>query len=175
MSIKSISTYESIVKGTDKSKKSLLFEFGKTYKKNGQKFKEDKKLNLFIVGNKNTEHWTSQTEKADFFYLKGILKSIFNKLGMDFSVEICDSDVLSEGLLYTYKNNEIAKIGRLSGHLTNKFDIEEEVLFADIKWDSILKIISKINFQSQEIPKFPEVRRDFALLLDEKIKFNQIE
>jgi phenylalanyl-tRNA synthetase beta chain len=151
-----------------------LFEFGKTYRKNKTKIEEHKRLSVFVVGNKNAETWTNKTAKADFFFIKGILNSVMDKLGLDFSIENYNSDIISEGLNYKVNTKDVAKIGRLSNALANKFDIDQEVLYADIDWDVILKLVSKNNFQSQGIPKFPEVRRDFALLLDDSIQFSQI-
>jgi phenylalanyl-tRNA synthetase beta chain len=152
-----------------------FFEFGKTYHSVKTKTVERKRLGLFVVGNKTTENWSDTPRKADFFYLKGILQSIFDKLGITFMITKSNSELLSEGLAYSFKNTEIAKFGRLSGSLAKAFDIDEEVLYAELDWDSILKVISNNKFQSQAIPKYPEVRRDFALLLDEKVSFSQIE
>lgn len=152
-----------------------FFEFGKTYHSFENKTVEQKRLSIFVVGNKSSESWSEQPKKADFFYLKGILKSILDKLGISFTVSLDSSEIFSEAVTYNFKKTNIAKMGRLTASLTKAFDIEEEVLYADLDWDAILKIISKSKFQSQAIPKYPEVRRDFALLLDESVSFNQIE
>ncbi len=152
-----------------------LFEFGKTYHKADSKIEENKRLSIFVVGNKTKESWTSQPLKTDFFYLKGIVNSIMQKLNIDYRVEKSDSDTISEGLNYIVNDSVILSFGRLSGQLTNEFDINQEVLYADFDWGYILKLVQKSKFQSENIPKYPEVRRDFALLLDENIKFSQIE
>lgn len=158
-----------------KNENLKFFEFGKIYQKTDQNIKESKRLSIFVVGERNEESWVGIPRKADFFYLKGIIESILDKLGVQFSVETFQSDLVSEGLAYNHRKKQIIKVGRLSAAITQTFDIKEEVLFADIDWDAILKIISKKTFKSQDIPKYPEVRRDFALLLDEHIPFNEIK
>ena len=64
-------------------------------------------------------------------------------------------------------------IGTLKKSILKHFDIKQEVFYADFDWNAILKSISnKIKFV--EIPKYPEVRRDLALLLDESVAFEEI-
>ncbi len=152
-----------------------FFEFGKTYQRHKAKIQENKRLIIFISGNKNPEHWTAPSDKASFFYFKGVIKSLFDKLGFSFSVEKLNSEVISEGLSYTFKKKHIAQMGRLKKSLAGAFDIQQEILFADIDWDAVLQIIGKTSFSPQDIPRFPGVRRDFALLLDKHIQFSQIE
>jgi len=152
-----------------------LFEFGKTYQKKSDKIEESKRLSLFLTGNKYSETWAKQTSKVSLFYLKGVVESIFKKLGIVFLEETFKSDTISEGLAFKANNNVLAKFGRLSGTLLKKFDLSQEVLYADLDWDLLLKTASSIRFQSQEIPKYPEVRRDFALLLNDNISFSQIK
>jgi phenylalanyl-tRNA synthetase beta chain len=83
------------------------------------------------------------------------------------------SDVLSEGIAIGFGNDIIVEYGVVRKSVLKNFDIKQEVLFADFNWDLILKLLSnKIKFI--EIPKYPEVRRDLSLLLDEKVTFDSI-
>lgn len=152
-----------------------FFEFGKTYFKNKEKIVEKKHLSVFVVGNRTEESWSEPTKKADFFYTKGIIESILRKLGLDFKLQSFKNDIYAEAITYEINKKKIITMGRLSNNITSHFDISEEVLYANLDWDALLKQSSKHKFSSQDIPKFPEVRRDFALLIDEHISFKEIE
>lgn len=158
-----------------KNENLKFFEFGKTYRKKNNKILENKHLSIFIVGNRTQESWVNPSKKVDFFYSKGILESILNKLGLNFQTQALKTDVFTEAISYQINKKQCIKLGRLSTKVTQKFDVSEDVMFADIDWDALLQESSQHKFTSQEIPKFPEVRRDFALLLDEHISFKEIE
>jgi phenylalanyl-tRNA synthetase beta chain len=152
-----------------------LFEFGKTYFKSDSKINENKHLSVFVVGNRSEDNWIKSSEEAGFFYLKGIVDSILEKLDIEFQSMPIDSDVISEGLVYNNDKKVLVRFGRLSSSMTKKFDVSPDVLYADFNWDTVLKLSSKHQFKSQDIPKYPKVRRDFALLLHEDITFSQIQ
>lgn len=158
-----------------KNENLKFFEFGKTYRKKNNKILENKHLSIFIVGNRTQESWVNPSKKVDFFYSKGILESILNKLGLNYQTKALKTDVFTEAISYQINKKQCIKLGRLSTKVTHKFDVSEDVMFADIDWDALLQESSQHKFTSQEIPKFPEVRRDFALLLDEHISFKEIE
>lgn len=158
-----------------KNENLKFFEFGKTYRKKNNKILENKHLSIFIVGNRTQESWVNPSKKVDFFYSKGILESILNKLGLNYQTKALKTDVFTEAISYQINKKQCIKLGRLSTKVTQKFDVSEDVMFADIDWDALLQESSQHKFTSQEIPKFPEVRRDFALLLDEHISFKEIE
>lgn len=158
-----------------KNENLKFFEFGKSYHKEEKGILERKHLSLFVVGNKTEENWLNTSNQVDFFYVKGIVESILNKLGLIFVAKANNDDTIAEGLSYDVKKKSVVKVGRLKNDLTQAFDISTEVLYADFDWDALLSLTSKIKFKSKDIPKYPEVRRDFALLLDDKISFEQIE
>lgn len=83
------------------------------------------------------------------------------------------SDVFAEGMALGFGEEILVEFGTIKKNITKHFDIKQEVLFADFNWNAVLKLLSnRIKFQ--EIPKYPEVRRDLALLIDEKIAFDDI-
>jgi len=158
-----------------KNENIKFFEFGKTYFKKDDEITESKHLSLFVVGNRTEKNWLNTSKKADFFYTKGVIETILNKLGLNFETQTLNSDIYTEALSFKVNNKQIISFGRLSNKITEEFNISEEVLFADLNWDALLEESSKQKFTSQEIPKYPEVRRDFALLLDDHISFKEIE
>ena len=152
-----------------------FFEFGKTYHKNLDAYQEEKHLTLSITGNRTTETWVKSQEKSDFFLFKGYVLAVFSRLGLDKKVVALpfENDVFAEGLALAVGKDIIVEFGSIKKSILKKFDVKQEVLYADFAWGKIQKYVStKIKFT--DIPKYPEVRRDFALLVDQNIQFQQI-
>jgi phenylalanyl-tRNA synthetase beta chain len=151
-----------------------LFEFGKTYHKYLNGYEEHKHLSLLISGNRNKESWTNPQKTTDFFLLKGYVKAILSRLGIEkISNAPVQSDVYSEGTAITYNNDILVEMGVIKKPILKHFGIKQDVYYADFNWDLVLKIITgKIKYT--EIPKYPEVRRDLALLIDEKTTYESI-
>lgn len=151
-----------------------LFEFGKSYHHFESGYEELKHLTLFLSGNRNAENWTAGQTPTDFFLFKGYIDAIISRLGIDkIKSEPLQSDVFAEGLTMVIGEEKLVEFGTIRKNILKHFDIKQEVLFADFNWNLVLKVINtKIKFA--DIPKYPEVRRDLALLLDENISFESI-
>jgi phenylalanyl-tRNA synthetase beta chain len=151
-----------------------LFEFGKSYHKMPSGYEENKHLTLFLTGNNNPESWTQNQKPSDFFLFKGLIETIMNRLAITkFETKPVLSDVFSEGIAYYSGQDLLVELGTVKKPILKYFDIKQDVFYADFNWGLILKSISnKIKFQ--DIPKYPEVRRDLALLLDENVSFESI-
>ncbi|AWG26459.1 phenylalanine--tRNA ligase subunit beta [Flavobacterium kingsejongi] len=151
-----------------------LFEFGKSYHKLPSGYEENKHLTLTVTGDKMPENWTATAKPSDFFLFKGYVNSILSRLGISASqIATPTSDVFAEGIALVLGNETIVEFGTIKKSILKHFSIKQEVLFADFNWGAILKVISnKTKFV--EIPKYPEVRRDLALLVDENISFESI-
>jgi phenylalanyl-tRNA synthetase beta chain len=151
-----------------------FFEFGKTYHKFPSGYEEHKHLTLFITGNRNQESWTNTQKPTDFFLFKGYVNGVISRLGIQKTQNIpMTSDVFSEGIAIAQGNDILVEYGVVKKSILKHFDIKQEVLFADFNWALILKLLSnKIKYV--EIPKYPEVRRDLSLLLDDSVSFDTI-
>jgi phenylalanyl-tRNA synthetase beta chain len=151
-----------------------LFEFGKTYHKHPSNYEELKHLSLFVSGNKIAESWTTTEKPSDFFLFKGYIKAVLSRLGIaKMQHKPMTSDVFAEGIAIMVGNTVLVEFGTVKKSILKHFDIKQDVLYADFDWGTILKLLSnKIKFT--EIPKYPEVRRDLALLLDDSVTFDQI-
>lgn len=151
-----------------------LFEFGKTYHKLPSGFDEPKHLSLFTTGNRLDESWTNTQKPSDFFLFKGYVISVFSRLGINnYQTKPIENDVFAEGIAFANGNNVLVEFGTVKKTILKHFDIKQEVFYADFDWNAVLKSISnKIKYV--EIPKYPEVRRDLALLLDESVAFEDI-
>lgn len=151
-----------------------LFEFGKTYHKLPSGYDEPKHLTLFVSGNRNAESWTNPQKPSDFFLFKGYVSSVLERLGITkIQNKPAASDVFAEGIAIASGNDTLVEFGTVKKSILKHFDIKQEVFYADFNWNLILKLIgSKIKFT--DIPKYPEVRRDLALLVDETVAFDAI-
>ncbi|NER13356.1 phenylalanine--tRNA ligase subunit beta [Leptobacterium flavescens] len=152
-----------------------LFEFGKTYHNFESGRTENKHLTLTVSGNRAEESWNTPKSTTDFFYLKGVVSSILERLGVSkLRSTPAKSDVFAEGMIWSFKKTKLVEFGLVKKSVLKAFDIKQAVLFADFNWDAILEIVKSNKIQFREVPKFPEVRRDFALLLDDSIRFEDI-
>jgi phenylalanyl-tRNA synthetase beta chain len=151
-----------------------LFEFGKTYHKLPSGYNEPKHLTLFVTGNRTNESWTNPLKPSDFFFFKGYVSSILERLGIrKIQNKPVTSDVFAEGIAIASGNDILVEFGTVKKSILKHFDIKQDVFYADFNWNLILKLIgSKIKFT--DIPKYPEVRRDLALLVDENVAFDAI-
>lgn len=160
----------------------LLYEFGHIYKNSDNRnnyikgYKEDARLILCMAGLRSPHNWLSPEKTSDFFLLKSKVNQIFSLLNFDienFRTQETESPIFGYGLEYLTGGTVIARFGAVSNKLKAGFDIEQDVFFADIFWNKILnRYDNKITYRP--IAKYPKVRRDLALLLDDKIKFSQI-
>ncbi len=151
-----------------------LFEFGKTYHKLPSGFDEPKHLTLFTTGNRLGESWTNAQKPSDFFLFKGYVNTILSRLGINkIQYKPVTSDVFAEGIAIAAGTDILVEFGTVKKSILKHFDVKQEVFYADFNWNAILKSLSnKIKFT--EIPKYPGVRRDLALLIDEKTTFEEV-
>ncbi|HKM92763.1 MAG TPA: phenylalanine--tRNA ligase subunit beta [Prolixibacteraceae bacterium] len=164
-----------------------LFEFGNTYFKRSEKasdntldkYEEEYKLSLFVTGNKEDDNWTTPEVQTSFFLLKAYTENILNKLGFNIEklrVESFKSDIVDEGLVYQRGDGKtIVEVGFVDSKLLNQFDIDNDVFWANFNWDFVLNQLGNNKFSYVELSKFPVVRRDLALLVDESVSFTQLK
>jgi phenylalanyl-tRNA synthetase beta chain len=151
-----------------------LFEFGKTYHKSAEGHIENKHLTLTLTGNRLPESWAYAQNPAGFFMFKGYINVVLTRLGLNKLQTLpIANDVFGEGMAFTVGNETVVEMGVVKKSISKHFDIKQEVFFADFNWDAIIKLTSgKIKYT--EISKFPEVRRDLALLVDTGVSFEQL-
>ena len=172
-----LSSLQALQYNLNRKKHNLrFFEFGKVYFKSKKNRQERNMLSLALTGDRNLKHWTKENETAGFFYLKSVVKLILEKLGIqaDHS-EYLDSEEFSEGLALYNKKDLLLRMGIVNSKFTDHFDIGQEVLYAEFNWDLLVEKAAKQEIIFAEVSKYPEVRRDFALLLDDGVSFEEIE
>jgi len=152
-----------------------FFEFGKTYHSYDDKRVENKHLCLLVTGNRNNAGWASPAKQTDFFFFKSVVVNLLKRLGISsLSSRPVGGTLFSEGLSLVSEKRKIVEFGVVNKSLVNNFDVKQEVLYADFNWDTIIDLVPKAEIKFMPIPKYPEVKRDFALLLDESVNFKEI-
>lgn len=165
-----------------------FYEFGNCYHKDPSKestqeqplkpYSEDFHLGIWLAGNKTSTSWVLKQEKSTFYQLSAYVDNIFARLGIQKKQLVIGEyadDLISEGLtMLTPAGKLLATLGVVSKKLTSKLDIDTDVFFADLEWNNILSELKKHKVSYTEISKFPEVKRDLALLIDKNTKFADI-
>ena len=144
-----------------------FFEFGKTYAVTETgKYIEDNHLTLYVTGNKTADSWKTKGEKVDFYFIKAVFEKVINVLGLKVeSYAPSENPDLSNSLEAKIKNEKVAEIGLISNNKLERFDIKQPVFYANLNWDSLLKLNKKINIQHKDIGKYPAVHRDLAIIV----------
>ena len=165
-----------------------FYEFGNCYYYNADNknegetlaaYSEDFHLGLWLTGAKFAQSWTAADKKSSIYELKAYIENVFKRLGFNLrklvSGEYAD-DLLSEALtIYSPRGNKLAVYGIVHPKIRKVADIDQEVYFADLNWNAILSELGNHKVQYSELSKFPEVKRDLAMLLDKSVTFAEIE
>ncbi len=159
-----------------------LFEYGSVYSRDPQgdgktlaSYEEHPAFSMFITGTPE-KSWNVQPGKSSFFELKGYLDLLLRRFGADiYQMETSPTpaDIFSEGVCYALpgQHTPLAVVGTVLPALARKFDVKQPAFAAEINWNTLFKLVKRDKVAFKELPKFPEVRRDLALLLDESVSF----
>lgn len=154
-----------------------FFEFGKTYNQIAEgEYKEEKHMTLFVTGNTFSENPYHLDQKTDLSFLKSALTNVLNKCGIT-NFKSTDSTYANFdfGLNYLLNTKSLLEMGSVSRSVLKKMDISQPVFYACINWEVFVKAFKKQKIEFEELNKFPEVKRDLALLIDKSVKYQQIE
>jgi phenylalanyl-tRNA synthetase beta chain len=153
-----------------------LFEFGKSYAQKGDKYFENKQLGIIITGEKWEENWIAKTgTKSSFFTLKGIVEKVLKSINIkECKIGEAEHELFDYCLEMKKNNIRVVTLGKAKNTWTKKFDIKNDLFYAVFDWDSVSKLVAQQEVKFEEISKFPQVRRDLALILEKNIKFDQI-
>jgi phenylalanyl-tRNA synthetase beta chain len=163
-----------------------FFEFGRSYHADEKiantgeikKYRENRQLALWITGSKNSLTWNRKSEKTDFFYLKTYVLNVFRKLGIDLDNiehEIHSDNIFNLSIRYKTPEATLLQVGILAKDIIHRFDIDQEVYYAEINWDYTLELLKNKKLSYTPVSKFPVVKRDLALLIDKQITYKQLK
>ena len=180
---------ESIARNANRKNSDLKFyEFGNCYHYKANpaarehnpenslvEYSEEPHVALWITGNKAAQTWVRKEEKTTFYQLRAYVNNILVRLGVDLSkttVERLENELFSDGLVLKAANGKaLGFIGIVARKQLKAFDIEQEVFYADLDWNQLLKQNKQYKAVINDLPKYPEVKRDFALLVDKTVEF----
>jgi phenylalanyl-tRNA synthetase beta chain len=154
-----------------------LFEFGKTYALDGQgKYAETDRLALFQTGRRRADGWKKDGVMSDLFHLKGLIDLIFSQLGIQAPQWVeAAADRLDMSLSGQVGGQEMARIGKAGSESLTRFDIRQDVWYAELNWGLLLDASSsKARLRYKEVPKFPAMTRDLAFVVDRQLPFDRI-
>jgi len=180
---------ESIARNANRKNSDLrLYEFGNCYHYKANpaarehnpenpliEYCEEPHFGLWLTGNKTAQSWVRREEKSSFYELHAYVNNILVRLGVDLSkttVERLENELFVDGLVIKAANGKaLGFIGIVARKVLKGFDIEQEVFYADLDWNQLLKQNKQFKAVITDLPKYPEVKRDFALLVDKNIEF----
>jgi len=153
-----------------------LFEFGKVYATSGEKLEETHHLSLFLTGIHSLESWQPAAKKSvDFFTLKTFVTNLLTRLGVSGFQETTLNDSPFQYALKLHRGpQEIVTLGAVAPAILKKMDLKNPVFFADFNFENVLKATGSNKVQFSELNKFPTVRRDLALVIDQAVGFSDI-
>jgi len=144
-----------------------------------EKYSETFHLSLWLTGNRLEQSWLRKEEAVSVYDLKSYVQNIFLRLGIkieNLAIEEFSDEIFAQGLKFSTKAGKLlATLGVIDSKILKIFNINTDVYFADLQWNELLIETSKHKIKFEEISKFPEVKRDLALLLDKNVSFAQIE
>ena len=180
---------ESIVRNANRKNSNLrFFEFGNCYHYDESKkeadnlikaYTQDQHLGLWVTGKRVENSWAHPNEDASFYELKAYVENILVRLGLSLQAVTLvkgENNIFEDSIsIVTKAGKIIAELGIVAYKLTKNMGITNEVFFADIYWDNLLKAVKKHVVEYKEISKYPAVSRDLALLVDKTVEFEQIK
>ncbi len=151
-----------------------LYEFGKDYLRNSEGINEKQKLSLFISGSDVEAHWNSQSQKVNFFSIKSFVANLLERLNVKgYQVSETEDSRFLFGLKYHRGPKALVDFGKVNAEILKERDVKQDVFYAEFDFEFLLNSISTTNYVS-EISKFPSMRRDLALVIDDTVAFEDI-
>ncbi|MCF8331487.1 MAG: phenylalanine--tRNA ligase subunit beta [Bacteroidales bacterium] len=164
----------------------MFFETGKVYKVNSEldknedvkkRYQEKNRLAIFLTGKRFKENWKKEDESVDFYHIKHWVLLLLKRMGINpdkLKQDKTTRDYFAEGLLLSKGKKEIAQLGKVNKMMLKAFDFEQDIYYADLAWDAIIDMTIDHQITFGPLPKFPEVRRDLAMILDKNVAFDSI-
>ena len=180
---------ESIAHNANRKNPNLkFFEFGNTYQHFNEKadaenpmkaYSEESHLGLWVTGKRVEGSWAHPDEHSSFYELKAYVINVLNRIGLPMGAVVfkeSENNIFSKGITVENRGGKVlVEMGVVARNLQKKFDIDNEVYFADLYWNQLTKAVRKQKVGFKEISKYPAVSRDLALLLDKSVEFASIE
>ncbi|MBQ2958944.1 MAG: phenylalanine--tRNA ligase subunit beta [Alistipes sp.] len=141
------------------------------------KYEESYRIGITVTGLATQLAWNTKAEASSFFTLRAAVERLLKRFGIDIYAlqsESIDDDLYADAIVFKQGPKELLRMGVVSPIVRKKFDIKQEVYFAEIDFDQLIKMTKKSKVQFKELSKFPEVKRDLALLVDKGVSFSTL-
>jgi phenylalanyl-tRNA synthetase beta chain len=154
-----------------------LFEFGKAYSTTGSaRYHETEQLCLLISGNKNEANWKQKATTTDFYFLKGTVEAILASLGITpDTTKVIEVAKLKNHLVFKFNGQTLAGAGEVKKYILDKYGIKQPVFFASLDWEKLSVMAAGQTKIVKELPRFPAVQRDLALIVSRELQWEQVE
>jgi phenylalanyl-tRNA synthetase beta chain len=154
-----------------------LFEFGKVYQKiDSGRYQENERCCLVLTGLRQETHWRQKELAADLYTLKGVVESVCKGVGLHPTAKPAEAnEKISSAIQWQVGKKIIASAGEINGTLASKFGIKQPVYFAELSWELIAQMSQEVKIKIREIPRFPAVQRDLALVAPQHLQWQTIE
>ncbi|MCB9272597.1 MAG: phenylalanine--tRNA ligase subunit beta [Lewinellaceae bacterium] len=172
-----ISGLEALVHNQNRQQTGLkLFEFGRIYRFGEGGILEQQRLSLFLLGERWPETWLGNRKgQADYYTLKGVAENVMKRLGLaGYQESAFHSDTFAFGMQFHRGPSVLAQFGKVAPRICKEMGLRGEVYYADFNWDALVKAAGKSSVRFEELNKFPTVRRDLALIIENSVKFSDI-
>lgn len=154
-----------------KSQDLKLYEFGNIYRTaDVHKYNQSAKLSIWITGNKEAQHWQHAANAADIYYLKGLITQVFEMCG----IKKIQEQETEEGIEWKRGKQVIAKAFAVDAKKLKSFDIKQQVFYAEVDVQSLTDAAEGVKVKYSELPKYPGMRRDLALILDKSVPYGKV-
>lgn len=150
-----------------------FFELGKIYQKR-ESYTERKQLAILVSGREVRENWLEPKSATNFYYLKGYVQLLLDRLGFTFVEKSLVDNRFADAIELLVGEKVVARIGKVSSLLLKSFDIEQDCYYAEIEIEVVESLRNKDNFKFVDIPKFNKIRRDLALLVDKNVTYSEL-
>lgn len=163
-----------------------IYEFGNCYSYDASRiseqnalapYRETCRLSMTVTGLATPLSWNTKAGQASFFTLRAMVEKLLRRFGIDINdlkCETLESDLFADAVSLSQGGKELLQMGVVAPALRRRFDLRQDVFFMEMDFDQLMKMTRKHKIAFEELSKFPEVRRDLALLVDRDIKFSRL-
>jgi phenylalanyl-tRNA synthetase beta chain len=158
-----------------KSNDLSLYEYGNVYTQHDGKYIQQARLGIWITGAVKQAQWNQKTERANIFYLKGVINDLLQYSGIKNAAVVYEEGNEGLGITWKWKNQPICTATQVTATRLAEFEIKQDVCFAELHWDTWMKAMTAAKISYKEVPKFPAVNRDIAMVIDKAVTYKQVQ
>lgn len=164
----------------------MTYEFGNCYYYNAaaateenhlSAYSENYRLGIAVTGTAVQQSWNCKAQQASFYTLRAVIELLLKRFGLDIYSLKCEtlgSDLFGDAIEVFVNNKPLVQLGQVNAKICKAFDLKQPVFFAEVDFDLLMKATRKHKIEAAELSKYPEVKRDLALLLDKGVSFSQL-